>query len=181
MSDTRRSAVASIAMQPGDRSGQVDLQDLYEYHKVGIKGPGACEWLQGQGVACPNDTYHVVRTAEGSIIARVGSDEVIIESPPDDELAARIDAALAIRAPGVYRVEQQSSTLRLGGAAAPDVWRQTCGVDVTAEPIDRLLYTRVAGVACGVMPEEIDGQRAYRLWVDYSYAPALLQSLIEIA
>tara|TARA_B100000809_G_scaffold218183_1_gene224680 strand:+ start:314 stop:871 length:558 start_codon:yes stop_codon:yes gene_type:complete len=178
---TRRSAVAAIANLTGGSPAAAELQDLSDYRKVGVKGPGAVEWLRAQGVVCPGNTYDTIRTAAGSIVARVGSDEVIIESPPGDDGAERIDAALAIRAPGVFGVEQQTSTFRLGGAGAPDVWRQTCGVDVTGESADRLIYTRVAGVACGVLPEEIEGHRSYRLWVDYGYAPALFRSLVEIA
>jgi len=177
---TRRSAVAAIANLTAGSPAEAELEDLSDCRKVGVKGPGAVEWLRAQGVACPGDTYDTIRTAAGSIVARVGSDEVIIESPPGADCAERIDAALAIRAPGVFRVEQQTATFRLGGAGVSDVWRQTCGVDVTGEPVDRLIYTRVAGVACGVLPEEIEGRRAYRLWVDYGYAPALFRSLVEI-
>ena len=36
-----------------------------------------------------------------------------------------------------------------------------------------MVYTQVAGAACGVLPRGEDGQRAYRLWVDYSLAAYL--------
>ena len=34
-----------------------------------------------------------------------------------------------------------------------------------------MVYTRVAGASCGVLPREEAGQRVYRLWVDYSLHP----------
>jgi sarcosine oxidase gamma subunit len=82
---------------------------------------------------------------------------------------------------GVYRIEQQSVTLVLAGDAALGVLAQTCGVDFVGELADRMVYTRVAGASCGVLPREEAGQRVYRLWVDYSLAPYLWKTLAEIA
>ena len=44
-----------------------------------------------------------------------------------------------------------------------------------------MVYTQVAGAACGVLPRGEDGQRAYRLWVDYSLAAYLSEALAAIA
>ena len=44
-----------------------------------------------------------------------------------------------------------------------------------------MVYTQVAGAACGVLPRGEDGQRAYRLWVDYSLAAYLWEALAAIA
>jgi hypothetical protein len=43
-----------------------------------------------------------------------------------------------------------------------------------------ILYTRVAGISCGVIPEAIHETRAYRIWVDYSYGLELWKTMSEI-
>ena len=73
----------------------------------------------------------------------------------------------------------EGARLRLSGARADSVWRQTCGVDVAAAPTDSLIYTRVAGVSCAILPEERSVGRSYQIWVDYSLAPDLWESLAE--
>jgi len=37
------------------------------------------------------------------------------------------------------------------------------------------------GISCGILPQGEGEARTYRLWVDYSYAPALYSTLVEIA
>ena len=177
---TIRSAVESLAGLNAGATRAVSVSDLADHRKVGLKGPGVSDWLQERQMACPADVYDVVRVDDGSLAVRVGSDEVILESPDSGELVETVEVALKARVPGVYRVEQQTSTFRLSGPAAIPVWAQTCGVDVPAEPLDRILYTRVAGISCGIIPEIINGERAYRIWVDYSYAPDFFRTIIEI-
>ena len=82
---------------------------------------------------------------------------------------------------GVYRVEQQSVTLVVRGDDAEGILAQACAVDLAREPVGRMVYTQVAGAACGVLPRGEDGQRAYRLWVDYSLAAYLWEALAAIA
>jgi hypothetical protein len=43
------------------------------------------------------------------------------------------------------------------------------------------IYTRIAGVSCGIIPFEESGQRLYRIWVDYTLAAYLWETLAEIA
>jgi hypothetical protein len=178
---TTRSAVESLADRAGRCAGRVQLTELGDHRKLGLKGPHCVAWLSSQAVEVPGDVYGVHVVEDGSLLARTGSDEIIIESPHPGPFIDNMEHRLSPPVPGVYRVEQQSTSLRLGGVGAPALWRQTCGVDIPAEPVNRILYTRVAGVSCGIIPEDLNGERAYRLWVDYSYAPALLQALLEIA
>ncbi len=175
-----RSATEAIGGLATGTGGRLTLDDLNDHRKVGIKGPGAIDWLRTQVDRVPDDVYGLVRSGDGSILVRVGGDEIIIESPASGELVNRIESTIEESPSGVYRVEQQGASLRLGGPDTALVWKQTCGVDVTAEPADRILYTRVAGVACGIIPENLAGKRSYRLWVDYSYAPALYKCLVDI-
>jgi sarcosine oxidase gamma subunit len=57
---------------------------------------------------------------------------------------------------------------------------QTCGVDMSAEPAGRIVFTRVGGVSCGLIPQGNGAERSYRVWCDYTLAPALWETLCSI-
>jgi len=83
----------------------------------------------------------------------------MLECEPDDALLTRFESALQTVDTGVYRVEQQSVTVVLAGDAALGILAQTSGVDFVGESADRMVYTRVAGASCGVLPRQEAGQR----------------------
>ena len=129
----------------------------------------------------PVEIYDTLLVGQHGGLARVGTGELILECAPDDGLLTRFESVLQALDNRVYRIEQQSVTLVLAGDAALGVLAQTCGVEFEGELADRMVYTRVAGASCGVLPHEEAGQRVYRLWVDYSLAPFLWETLAEIA
>src|SRR5262245_23342491 len=100
VSDTRRSAVVEAQ---GDRA----LSQLTKLVKLGVKGPGVPAFAQRLGIPFPAKLYDVV-LMDGSLIARVGGDELIVEAGPGNPLLAKLEQALAAGEAGVYRIEQQS-------------------------------------------------------------------------
>jgi sarcosine oxidase subunit gamma len=152
------------------------LCDVSSFPRVTLKGPGAEAWLRDQGVGVPTEIYEVLRTGK-SIVARTGGAEFFIE----DGVSGRIVAGLP-KAGGdleVYRVLRQDAAMILGGSRAVDVMLETCGVDCSSHEF-RMVYSRVAGVSCAILPDTVDGLRAYRIWCDASYGPYLWQTLLEI-
>ncbi len=156
------------------------LCDASDRAKLGIKGPRLMAWLAEQDVPCPQSIFEVTRSDGGFLAARVGSDEVVFEASHDAARLVAVEAALRDSPSGVYRVEQQTSTFLLSGPDASDFWAQTCALDIASAPTERILYTRVAGISCAVIPEAIHEMRAYRIWVDYSYGPELWKTMSEI-
>ncbi len=156
------------------------LCDASDRAKLGIKGPRLLRWLAEQGLPCPQAVFEVSRSDGEFLAARVGSDEVIFEASHDAARLVAVEAALLGSPSGVYRVEQQAATFLLSGPDAPGFWAQTCALDISSAPIERILYTRVAGISCAVIPEVIRETRAYRIWVDYSYGPEFWNTMSEI-
>jgi sarcosine oxidase gamma subunit len=173
---TRRSAVAAFTGDP-----HPGVSELAHSEKIGLKGPEVESWIKRHHLPWPAAIYEVLESDDGSLVARVGTGEVIVESEGPGKLVDQIEGLLEASAPGVYRVEQQSATLLLRGQDAPAICAQTCGVKLSREPTGKILYTRVAGISCGILPQGEGEARTYRLWVDYSYAPALYSTLVEIA
>lgn len=156
------------------------LCDASDRAKLGIKGPHLLAWLAEQEIPCPQAIFDIIRSDGGFLAARVGSDEVVFEAPHEAAHLVAVEAALRDSPSGVYPVEQQTATFLLSGPDAPGFWAQTCALDIASAPIERIIYTRVAGISCAVIPEVIRETRAYRIWVDYSYGPEFWNTMSEI-
>ena len=158
------------------------LCDLSALVKLGVKGPQADAWLAQQGVDVPGDIYETRRLSDGGLAVKIAADEYVLESGPacrtvPELLQKADDAALPA---GVYRVEQQTATFLVGGTGALAAMAQTCGVNLAEAVPERLIYSRVAGVSCAILPETLNAIGIYRLWVDYCDAIYLWQTLTQI-
>ncbi len=69
----------------------------------------------------------------------------------------------------------------LAGSRSTEVFAQTCGINFGEMPQRHVIFTRVAGVSCTVFPDSIRDIEAYRIWVDFSYAEYLWETLVEIS
>ena len=179
MTATRQSPIAHlVAAAPA--AVQAALHHPVDTVKIGAKGPRLVEWAEQHALGLPARIYDTRPVGTDGVLARVGAGELILECRPQEVLWARLNAALDAAEAGVYRVEQQSATLVVRGHATAGIWAQACAVDLARAPAGRMVYTEVAGAACAVLPRNEDGQRAYRLWVDYSLAAYLWEALAAI-
>jgi sarcosine oxidase subunit gamma len=181
-----RLAGAPIALRLGTAEEEaatlpdLGLCDLSALPKLGVKGPGAEEWLRGHTIDLPLATYDTQSLPDGGLIVRLGLEDFLLEGGATGDRLARLADGLAAAPGGVYRVERQDATFLLTGARAVRVLAQLCSIDFRAAPPGRLLLTRAGGVNCGILPETASGVPAFRIWVDPSYAVALWESLAEI-
>jgi sarcosine oxidase subunit gamma len=174
-------AVGLLATQEEeDAARELALCDLSGLAKLGLRGSEAENWLRGQGLEVPADLYDTRRLADGGILARVGTDQFMLESGVGGETVAMLAARLGAGAPGADRVERQEATFLLVGRRTKEVLAQTCGIDFAERPLLRMIYTRIAGVSGAILPEAVGGRSAYRLWVDPSFAADLWESLATI-
>ncbi len=155
------------------------LCDVSGLQKLGVKGPAAETWLANNGLDVPADIFATHPLPGGGMIARFGAREFFLEDGIRNAslptLAARIDSQ-----GGLFRVEHQEATFVLTGHRALEVLAQTCGINFREALPDKVIFTRVAGVSCGIFPERLREIDAYRLWVDPSYAVYLWETLAEI-
>ena len=180
MSETRSSPLDHLVAEATPEVLTV-LRHPTNLVKLGVKGPGLVAWAGQHDIELPVEIYDTLVVGQNAVLVRVGTGELILQCVLKDELLTRFESALQTADTGVYRIDQQSVTMVLQGDAGLAVLAQTCGVNFASEPADRMVYTRVAGVSCGVLPGEQEGRRVYQLWVDYSLAPYLWETLAEIA
>lgn len=166
--DAERDALATLA-----------LCDLSALPKQGYKGPGTADWLNAQGVTLPQGMYDTLPLTDGGIVVRIGSDEFLLESGVTGQTVADLQTKPV--SAGVYDLARADATILIGGTQAKQVMLQTCGVNFAVEPAGRVVYSRVAGVSAAILPQPSEDIDRFRLWVDYSYAPYLWRTLVEIA
>jgi len=163
----------------GERIKSLALCDISVVPRMGLKGAGAAAWLKTQGLSIPENIYDWLPTGNGGLIARTGGDEFFFESGLDGELTPRLLANLDSKTAAVYRVIRQDAALVLIGQNSNAVLAETCGVDFS-KPESRMVFSRVAGVSCSLLPFEVSGIPAFRIWFDNSYGRYLFETLLSI-
>ena len=172
-----------LAAAETERRAMIDavgLCDLSALSKLGVKGAGVQRWLHDRNVDVPDAIYASRQLADGGVIARVAGDEFVLESGINNETVPALTVQLQSGQAEVARVEWQETTFLLIGPRARDVLAQTCGINFRDVAARQLIFTRVAGVSCAVLPDPVGDIWACRFWIEPSYAVYLWETLVEI-
>lgn len=157
------------------------LADVSFLPRVVVKGPQAVELLQSQQIPIPGDLFSVSPLAGGGLIARTGGSEFFLEDGVQGDTVARVEAALAAGHAGAYRVLRQDAALILSGTRAGELFRHISSYDFLSDAGTNLVFTQVANVSCSVLPCELQGIPAFRLWTDGTFGIYVWETLLEIA
>jgi sarcosine oxidase subunit gamma len=164
-----------------ERLQRVGLCDVSLLEKLGLKGPGAATWLGDQGLAVLAEVYASGPLEAGGLVVRLGVDEFLLEAGSLDRSLTPLRDALPVDSAQLVPVVREDATLLLCGPRALDLLAQCCAHDFSKSPSARLVYTRIAGVSCGILPQQVGGNPVYRIWFDPSYAIYLWETLVGIA
>ncbi len=177
---TRQSPLQFLAAGAVATNRVVGLADLSLLEKWGVKGPGAGSWLAERGVEVPQSIYASRPLPEGGLVVRVGSDEFFLEAGQLDQSLASLGESVPASA-DFTPVLREDAALRITGRGSLDLFAQTCGHPLQQSLIDQIIFTRVAGVSCGILPQSSGEELQYRVWFDPSYAVYLGETLLQIA
>ncbi len=156
------------------------LCDLSGLARFGFRGASASEWLLSAGVPVPSEVFGTASLPGHGIIARLGTEEFLMEEGLNQNLVTDLSRQLGTGLPGVYRIDRHDGTFLLCGRRATKVLAQTCGVNFQETPLGRVVFTRVAAINCMILPQRAGEVPGYRLWTDPSFAVDLWQTLAEI-
>ena len=159
---------------------KLGLCDLSGLSRLGLKGAAAANWLRKQSLPVPEQVYASEHLSDGGIIVRLGMTEFLLESSLQDIVVPQLDILLTSQGNQLIRVERQDASFLLVGSQAREVLVQTCGVNFREVSNHTWVFTRLAGVSCGILSYLHQGAPAYRLWFDCSYAVYLWETLFEI-
>jgi len=114
------------------------------------------------------------------MIVRFGTNEFFLQDGIGGSTVSSLSEQMDSRAGQVFRVEHQEATFLLTGSRSWEVLAQTCGINFDEAAPRTVIFTRVAGVSCGVFPDALRDVSTYRIWVDPSYAIYLWETLVDI-
>ncbi len=158
---------------------QLSIADLSFLTRFGVKGAGAAAWLESQNLEVPDRANTWKFLADGSMIARLGLTEFLIEDSLHSSFALRLAEACQSVPAQVYPVLRQDAAIVLCGTAIPDLLRQTCSVDVQAFSLAEqpVILTLMVGVSVTMIPIASD---RYRIWCDGTFGSYLWETLVTI-
>lgn len=166
------------------------LTDLSQRSRVGCKGPGAESWLAGHGINVPPAANSYAVDSSGVLCARLATSEFLLEAVEerDDCAVQPVKRALmyADYPKGVYPVLRNDCVIELSGSALPQLFAQTCAVDLTecaqhstasAGPV---ILTSMIGVSVVLTCRQAPAPR-FTVWSDPSYGHYFWTQLLAIA
>ena len=176
----RQSPLQFIATEGASTRPVAELTDLSLLEKWGVKGSGAASWLAEKGVEVPQTVYASRPLSQGGLVVRVGNDEFFLEAGhPDPSLAWLRDAMP--NGANFSPVIREDASLLINGSGSLALFAQTCSHRLEQSPKDQMIFTRVAGVSCGILPQSAGESMQFRMWFDPSYATYLGETLLQIA
>jgi sarcosine oxidase subunit gamma len=173
---------AALQLQSGGTKHPVALADASCLVRMGVKGPGAEQWLSAQGIAALPGVNAWLHTPEGTLVARLARTEFFLEDGVGGATVSRLREVLH-PAPGVYPVLRQDAALVLQGERANELLVQVCNVDFKAWPMEQqaVAMTSMVGVSVLVAWYRHNGVPSYRIWCDGTFGHYLWETLLEIA
>lgn len=173
--------VASFGQDDAAKLAVVGIGDLTFRRRAGVKGRGAHTALNDLGIATPDRPNTFLHLDDGTLVARLGMTEYLIEDAAGGLRTAGLMAQ--VPAAGVYPVPRFDAALLIAGSRAPELLRQTCAFDFSALtlPGNPLAMTSMVGVGVTAIALEGRAGRYYRLWCDGTYGGYLWATLVEVA
>jgi sarcosine oxidase gamma subunit len=158
----------------------VQLDHLGVLPRMELKGSEAAPWLRDRSIILPDEIFSTGVLAGDGWIARLGAAEFLVEDSAQSNFVSQLWGDLSPLPTGVFPVHRSDVTFVLSGPEARAVLAQTCAIDFGVAPPQYVIFSRVAGVSCGILPEVSAGVIKYRLWVELSYAAYLWETLAGI-
>lgn len=161
----------------------VAIADLSYLRRCGLKGPGAHEWLQRNGIEASPDPNTWMPLPGGGLMARLGRSEFFLEDGPHGSEVVRLRQGLGTGAPGVVPVVRQDAAFAIAGARVNDLLVQTCNVNFLAfGPEEKVaVMTQMIGVSVLAIRTAHQPLPCYRLWCDPTFAPYFWETFSGIA
>ena len=178
-------AGAACAMDFGDEAGEaaaarrLGLADLSALPRCGFKGPGALEWLRGQGLDIGEENNQSYPQADGTTVLRLAPTEAVLLGGLDGgaDYAPLVAACTLDAAPGAYPVPRAATNawFAIVGAEGAALFAKLCGVDLRPAkfPDGALAQTSIARLNGIVTRADLGKTLAYHLLADSASASYL--------
>lgn len=160
---------------------QLALCDLSGLPLFEFKGPGAADWLVSRDLPVPAEIYQGQATPGNGWMTRTGSEEFLLRGAVGSR---RSELAGDLPGNGYQQdflmTSRHDAVLLLAGCRSAELMAQTCALDYAAFTLEKTVFTRVAGVSCGLVKDQVNDDPVCWLWIDPSQALYLWQELVQI-
>lgn len=172
--------VSQFADESEHSASILGIADASAFTRVGLKGPGAPDWLRSQGIAVPPNANQWMPLGTNGLIARLGRTEFLIEDQTLTPTIVSLRQSLRERIDSVYPVPRSDCALCLVGNRVNELFVQTCNVDFAAQRAsDQVVtLTQMIGVSVTVLHEA--SHHRWRIWCDGTFGPYFWETLVEI-
>jgi len=162
------------------------LADLSTLPRSGLKGRGAPLWSQHQGIALPHSPNCACLHTDGSLIARLSQEELLVLSdlhmcaslPDDLQHSGSIESA-----EGAYLLPRADSHcwFALTGRHATQTFSKVCGVDLRSAKFatGAIAQTSLARVNAIIIRHDLAATPCFYILSDVSSAEFLWTSLLD--
>lgn len=156
----------------------LDISDHSLLPRIGLKGRGACAWLERRGIATPKSP-NSWRADQELLIVRLGLNEFLLEGPS----APFLDLAEIRTEDCIYPVVRQDTALALRGPGLPTLIAQTCALNIHAfDPEGRpAVLTTMADIPVLLIADLRDPVPSALIWTCRSHGVYLFETLASLA
>lgn len=169
----------------GDKAtaAHLGMADKSFLNRFGVKGAGAANWLESQGIPVPDRPNTWCPLPDGGIVARLGRTEFLIEDSLNFPVAPRLAEASQQYPDQVYPVLRQDAAIALCGTSINELLLQTCSINFRALSLAEhpVILTSIVGVAVTIIPGERAGVPFYRIWCDGTFGAYVWRTMLAIA
>ena len=159
------------------------LADRSLLSRIGLKGLNAVSWACEHGVNVPQEIFGWNMTVDGSLVIRLGINELFLEG----KYVQVVEEAIAHGISDVecFLVRREDAGFLLTGCKALEVLAQTCSYDFQVADTS-LIMTQLAGVSCSILAREVKNAAdvgqvpIYHIWTSASYSRFMWKELIAI-
>lgn len=168
-----------LAVEGGQAGEELRIADVSALPKLGLKGKSAAAWLEKNGIAVPGQIYRYAMLEGGGILIRNGAAEFFVEDGVSGNTVARLTEHLSFNPPDVFPIWRQDPSFIVTGKDSIEVLAQTCGYNFR-DSGETFIYSRVAGVSCGILKRIQNDVPSFQFWCDCSYGLYLWEELVQI-
>lgn len=156
----------------------LEVQEIKEVMRVGIKGPQAQAWMMQQGLPIPAPWHWLCD--QGLWLYRLGQNEFVIEGAQSDVRWHALNAAMPHDQSGVYPVKRYDAGWVLSGPDVAQAMAEYCALDWQQETAQqRVCMTEFGGIHATLIQVEAEEELCVRVWCDASYRDYLQQRLTQ--
>jgi sarcosine oxidase subunit gamma len=166
--------------------GQLGLADLSNLPRTGFKGPGAAEWIVGNGVALPEAPNLAHAHSDSSLLVRLSHQELLVLSDLKRQsmLADTLPQNWSVEASqGVSLLPRADSHcwFALTGIHAAEMFSKVCAVDLRPGKFAQgeVAQTSIARVNAIIVRNDLGPTLCFYILSDVSSAEFLWLSLLD--